>query len=134
MNITTIRTDAVYRRMISAATNEERENIFRDELVQPFAFKWQCLGIPLKAEQAGGYDAVSAITMGGGYHPTQITKEHINEIEKISSDSFWDTCIDSIKQSLEGFEQRGIILPVQEYNFEILLNDPQNRQNRRYRR
>ena len=35
--------------------------------------------MPLKAEEPGGYDVVSASTMGGGYAPKQITSEGLAE-------------------------------------------------------
>ncbi len=65
MNIKTIRSDEIYRKMITA-TNEEKENIYRYNLMKPFEFKWQCL----KAEAVGGYDVVSASEMGGDYTPS----------------------------------------------------------------
>jgi uncharacterized protein YjaZ len=65
MNIKAIRSDRIYRKMIYS-TNEERENLYRYELMKPFEFKWKCIGMPLKAEQDGGYDVVSASSMGGG--------------------------------------------------------------------
>lgn len=65
MNIKAIRSDDIYRKMMSTP-NEEKENIYRYELMKPFEFKWQCIGIPLKAEAVGGYDVVSATGMGGG--------------------------------------------------------------------
>ena len=49
MNITAIRSDRIYREMMNAAP-AEKENIYRDELMKPFAFKWSCVGIPLRAE------------------------------------------------------------------------------------
>lgn len=125
MNIKAIRSDKIYRRMTSA-TNEERENIYRYELMKPFEFKWKCIGMPLKAERDGGYDVVSASSMGGGYHPVQITEKRLGEIEKISDDSFWNACEDSIRKTLESFEQHNIPLSVQDYIFTVLLNDPQN--------
>ena len=48
MIITAIRSDAIYRKMKDAAP-AEKENIYRDELMKPFEFKWACVGIPLKA-------------------------------------------------------------------------------------
>lgn len=125
MNIRTIRSDEIYRKMIAAA-NEEKENIYRYELMKPFEFKWQCAGIPLKAENEGGYDVVSAAGMGGGYRPSQITCDRSAEIEKISDNHFWAACEKSIRDSLEGFERHGIPLPVQDYVFTVILNDPQN--------
>lgn len=53
MNITAIRSDRIYRKMMNAAP-AEKENIYRDELMKPFAFKWSCIGIPLRSEKDGG--------------------------------------------------------------------------------
>lgn len=125
MNITVIRSDKIYRKM-TLETPKERENIYRYDLMKPFEFKWKCIGIPLKAEKTNGYDVVAASTMGGGYHPSQIRKEILGEIDKISEDTFWDACENSIRHSLEGFEQHHISLPTKNYNFTILLNDPLN--------
>ena len=70
MIITAIRSDAIYRKMKDAAP-AEKENIYRDELMKPFEFKWACVGIPLKAETEGGCDVVSAAAMSGYYAPAQ---------------------------------------------------------------
>ncbi len=99
---------------------------YRNELMKPFEFKWQCVGIPLKADVAGGYDVVSAAGMGGGYAPAQITGERAEEIARISDDRFWNACESSLRGSLEGFERHGIALPVQTYVFTVLLNDPRS--------
>lgn len=74
MKIKAIRSDEIYRKMMSAP-NDEKENIYRYELMQPFEFKWQCMGISLKAQTVDGYDVVSAAGMGGGYTPSQITND-----------------------------------------------------------
>ena len=125
MNIKAIRSDAIYRRM-AGASKEEKDNIYRYELMEPFAFKWNCMGIPLKAEKEGGCDVISAGIMSGGYSPSQITEARLPEIERISDDAFWESCENSIQTSLSGFEQHGIKLPVQDYIFTVLLNDPEN--------
>lgn len=125
MNIKAIRSDEIYRKMV-LSTNEQRENIYRYELMNPFEFKWKCIGMPLKAEQDGGYDVVSASSMGGGYHPSQITEERLCDIDKISDNSFWSACENSIRNTLEGFQQHGITLQVQNYIFTVMLNDPNN--------
>ncbi|MGE4317252.1 DUF2268 domain-containing protein [Acinetobacter sp.] len=125
MNIKAIRSDDIYRKMMTAP-NEEKENIYRYELMKPFEFKWQCIGIPLKSETVGCYDVVSAAGMGGDYLPSQITSEHLTEIEQISDSAFWDACEDSIRNTLEGFENHGITLPTQDYVFTVILNNPQN--------
>lgn len=125
MNITAIRSDDIYAKMVNASV-KEKEDLYRFELMKPFEFKWSCVGMPLKAECDGGYDVVSASTMGGGYHPSQITPKHLCEIELLRSDSFWHSCEKSIRDTLEGFEQHGIVLPAQEYIFTVMLNDPDN--------
>ncbi|MDD3413862.1 MAG: DUF2268 domain-containing protein [Lachnospiraceae bacterium] len=125
MNITAIRSDEIYSKMIQA-TNEEKDNIYRYELMKPFEFKWKCIGMPLKSDVEGGYDVVSASTMSGGYQPSKITSECLDKIKLIQDDSFWNVCEKSILDTLEGFEHHGIALPIKEYIFTILLNDPKN--------
>lgn len=125
MDIKAIRSDAIYRKMM-VASKEEKEDIYRYELMKPFEFKWQCVGIPLKADTTGGYDVVSAAGMGGGYTPVQITEDRADEIRQISDDRFWNACESSLRDALEGFERHGIALPVQKYVFTVTLNDPQN--------
>jgi len=125
MNIKAIRSDEFYRKMMNA-TNEEKENIYRYDLMKPFEFKWQCIGIPLKAEAVGGYDVVSAAGIGGDYTPSQITNKRLTEIEQISDNDFWSACEKSIRNTLEGFEAHGITLPTQDYVFTVILNNPQN--------
>lgn len=125
MNIIALRSDEIYEK-IAFASEEEKNEIYRRELMKPFEYKWQCIGMPLKSEVVGGYDVVSASTMGGGYHPAQITSELINEIELIKDNTFWLSCEQSIRDTLEGFERNNITLPTQNYIFTIMLNDPSN--------
>ena len=125
MEITVLRSDEIYNKMVKV-TSEEREEIFRYELMKPFEFKWKCIGVPLKSPQNGGYDVVTASTMMGGYHPAQITEKLTEEIRRISADPFWSACENSILNTLESFENNGIKLPIQKYIFTVLLSDPQN--------
>lgn len=125
MNITMIRSDRIYRKMMDALPIE-KEEIYRSELMRPFSGKWARVGIPLKAEKEGGYDVVSAAGMSGYYTPHQVTPECSAEIEKISDDAFWKECEKSIRDSLTLFEQQGIRLPVRDYVFTIMLSDPKN--------
>ncbi|WP_244834998.1 DUF2268 domain-containing protein [Clostridium sp. BJN0001] len=125
MNVTAIRSDKIYKKMISAKP-EDRDNIYRYELMKPFEFKWTCIGVPIKADQLGGNDVVMASTMGGGFAPNRINNERISDVEKISDESFWKNCNESITKTLEGFENNGISLPVKDYIFTVLLNDPLN--------
>jgi uncharacterized protein YjaZ len=110
MNITAIRSDEIYSKMMNA-TKEEKDHIYRYELMKPFELKWQCIGVPLKSEVEGGYDVVSVGTMGGAYHPSEITTECLDKIKLIQDNSFWNACEKSIRDTLEGFEQHGIALP-----------------------
>ncbi|MDY4139740.1 MAG: DUF2268 domain-containing protein [Eubacteriales bacterium] len=125
MHITAIRSDGIYREMMRAAP-DEKDRLYRDGLMGPFAFKWACVGAPLRAETEGGWDVVSAAAMSGYYTPAQITGERSGEIDQISRDAFWAACEDSIRRTLTGFEQHGIRLPKQEYVFTVLLSDPRS--------
>lgn len=125
MKITAIRSDRIYREMMDAAP-AEKDAIYRDKLMKPFAFKWACIGIPLRAETDGGYDVVSAAARSGYYAPAQITEERRGEIEQISREAFWEDCENSIRNTLSGFAQHGITLPEQEYVFTVVLSDPRS--------
>ncbi|GAA0702254.1 DUF2268 domain-containing protein [Paraclostridium ghonii] len=125
MKVTSIRSDMIYRRIINSP-KDKRNDIYRYELMKPFEFKWKCVGIPLKCESEGGYDVISTSAMGGGYNPSEIDEKNILEVEKIRDDEFWGNCEESILNSLKGFEANGIKLPIQNYIFTILLNDPKN--------
>ena len=50
MKITAIRSDRIYRSMMSAAP-EEKDNLYRDALMGPFEFKWVCGAAPSCREQ-----------------------------------------------------------------------------------
>lgn len=125
MNITAIRSDEIYQKMM-LASDEERIRLYREELMKPFEFKWSCIGIPLEAQTPGGMDVVSYSAMSGVYHPTQITNERAREIESIGNPDFWASCEKSIQDSLNDFEKHGIALPVQDYRFTVLLEDPKS--------
>lgn len=125
MRVTAIRSDKIYKKMIFAKP-EERDDIYRYELMKPFEFKWSCIGIPLKAKQSGGYDVIMASSMGGGFLPSQINNERIDDVDKISDEKFWQSCEDSIENTLNAFEANGISFRVKDYIFTVLLNDPLN--------
>lgn len=126
MNIRAIRSDKIYTQMMSTDNTADKVALFRNQLLGPFEMKYQCMGIPLKSEQPDQYDAITMTTAGGGYEPSTITKEHEQVIRKIRDDSFWADCEQSISKALHGFEEHGIQLPVQEYIFTVMLNDPKN--------
>lgn len=122
MKVTAIRSDKIYKKMIEASI-QEKADIFRYELMKPFEYKWSLIGVPLKAEQAGGYDVTTMTSMGGGFLPERIDGERVVDVEKIGDDEFWGACERSIKSSLDGFIENDINLPTKEYIFTVLLND-----------
>jgi len=123
MKITAVRSDKIYAKMISSKA-EERDDIYRYELMKPFEFKWSCIGMPLKAKEPGGYDVVMACRMNGSYTPVEINNDCRDDVAKISDDHFWQTCEGSIRKALNGFEDNGILLPVQDYVFTVTLSNP----------
>lgn len=125
MKIAAVRSDKIYKEMIPLS-KYEKEDIYRYKLMKPFEFKWSCINVPLKSEKAGTYDVVSVSSINGWYSPNQIDSKLNSDIEKISSNKFWKSCNDSISKSLNKFEENGILLPVQNYTFTILLSDPKN--------
>ncbi len=125
MKVTVIRSDAVYLKMM-AATEPEKRNLYRELLMQPFEYKWKCIGVPLKADTEDGYDAIAASVRSGGYHPSQITFERAAEIEMLGKEDFWTACKKSVEDSLLDFENNGIKLKVQDYVMTVLLSDPRN--------
>lgn len=81
MKVTAIRSDEIYKKMISSKP-EDRDDIYRYELMKPFEFKWSCVGIPLESDCLGGYDVVIANSMGGGFAPSQINSEQVDAVKK----------------------------------------------------
>lgn len=125
MNIKEIRSDVIYREIVQAPA-EDRAELYRNKLLGPFETKYKYIGVPLKAEKSGGYDAVSVTVAAGGYVPASIDENVDKSIDMISREDFWNKCTDSIRKVLDGFTSRDIVLPVQDYIYTILLNDPAN--------
>lgn len=125
MNVIEIRSDNTYKKMASGSI-EDKTELFREEILQPFEFKYKCIGAPLKADVPGGYDAVAVTVAAGGFDPEVISESHMKYIEQISNDEFWSNCTDSIKTVLQEFEKMNINLAVKDYIYTILLSDPDN--------
>ncbi|MEN1986092.1 DUF2268 domain-containing protein [Paenibacillus hubeiensis] len=125
MNIKTLRSDHIYQNIIKASPDEKLE-LFRNEMMAPFMKQWEIQQIPFRAEEANGFDVVTFNSM---MHrsPDQITRQISNEVELISSDSFWLECEHAVRKSLGLFVAHGISLPVSEYLFTIQLGNPENR-------
>jgi uncharacterized protein YjaZ len=125
MNITTLRSDHIYRKVAEAAPEDKLE-LFRNEMMGPFMGQWKIQQIPFRAQEPNGFDVVTFNSM---MHrsPDEITPEISSEIEWISSDSFWCECEEAIRESLCLFVEHGIRLPVSDYIFTIQLGKPENR-------
>ena len=125
MNVKAIRSDGVYAKIMSAPA-ENKNDIYRYELMMPFEKKWACYNVPMKAATPNGYDVIMASGMLGHIAPTKVDGTQKANIEVLSDDNLWSACENSIVKSLRCFEADGIELPVQEYLFTILLADSDN--------
>lgn len=120
MNVNAIRSDGIYAKIMKAPF-DKKDDIYRYEMMMPFEKKLACYSIPLKATTPNGYDVIMASGMLGHIVPTKVDETQRDNIERISSDSLWIDCKQSIQRSLNCFSKAGVELPVQEYLFTILL-------------
>lgn len=125
MQLNTLRSDAIYRE-IAQAPQTQKEELYRNKLMKPLEFKYSCAGIPLQAQHPGGLDVISAAPMNGGYHPSALNESILTQIEALADNNLWKACEDSIRITLQEFEDHGIKPPVQQYLFTLLLTDPAN--------
>jgi len=125
MKVTAVRSDGIYAK-IMAAPSKKKNDIYRYELMMPFEKKWACYRVPMKAATENGYDVIMASEMLGHLAPTKVDDTQKDNIQRLSSDLFWDTCQKSVERSLACFADNGIDLPVKEYLFTILLANPES--------
>lgn len=125
IRLKTVRSDAVYRKMLAAAP-EKRDDIFRYELMSPFQRKWDCYRIPLKAKHEGGYDIVMACRMMGLLTASRFDEDTVAQVAALEDETLWRRCEDAVRGSLERFEDEGIELFEREYVFSLLLADGAN--------
>ena len=125
MKVNELRSDAIYRKILSAPP-EKRDDIFRYEMMEPFKYKWDCYHIPLKAAHPGGYDIIMACRMMGLLVPSAFSEDTGAQNDMLSDDSLWERCRESIERSLGAFEKDGIVPPVEDYLFTLMLADPDN--------
>lgn len=71
MNIKTIRSDGIYEKIMLAPKNEKND-IYRYELMMPFKQKWDYCHIPLKSANPNGFDIIMASKMIGIIEPTKV--------------------------------------------------------------
>ena len=125
MKVNELRSDVIYGKML-AAEPEKRDDIFRYELMSPFQHKWDCYHIPLKASAKGGYDIIMACRMLGLLVPDDFTDETKTQNDLLGDNDLWQRCRESIERSLECFEKDGIVPPVREYLYTLLLANGKN--------
>ncbi|AIQ21299.1 Zn-dependent protease [Paenibacillus sp. FSL H7-0357] len=124
MNIKSLRSDIIYRK-VAQAPQEEKVELFRQEMLAPFMKKWEIQHIPFKAEESNGFDVITLNNIMN-ISPNQITNELSTEISLISSDSFWSECENAVKKSLHLFTEHGVSLSVADYLFTIQLGNPES--------
>ncbi|EOP58013.1 MULTISPECIES: DUF2268 domain-containing protein [Bacillus cereus group] len=122
MNIKSLRSDKIYRK-ISQAPKEEKVKLYRQEMLAPFMGKWEIQHVPFKAEEPNGFDVITLNNIMN-ISPNQITNEITPELELISADSFWSECKEAVRKSLHLFREHDVNLRVSDYLFTILLGDP----------
>ena len=120
MNVNAIRSDGIYEK-IMLAPDDEKNDIYRYELMMPFERKWACYNVPMKAKMPNGYDVIMASRLLGHIEPTKVDETQKQNILLISDDALWEKCEMAIRKTLNCFTQHGIDLPVREYLFTILL-------------
>lgn len=125
MKVSAIRSDGVYSKIMRAPL-DKKNDIYRSELMMPFERKWAYYNIPMKAKTPNGYDVIMASAMLGHIAPAKIDETQEQNIRLISDDTLWEKCALAIRKSLSCFLEQGIVLPVQEYLFTILLANPKN--------
>lgn len=57
MNIKSLRSDQIYRK-VAQASPEEKAELFRNEMLAPFMSKWNIQQIPFKADEPHGFDVM----------------------------------------------------------------------------
>lgn len=124
MNITSLRSDRIYRKVAQAQPAEKTE-LFRNEMLAPFMKKWEIQQIPFKAVEPHGFDVITLNSMIN-LSPEQITDQIAPELALISSDAFWIECEHAVKNSLTLFKENGVSLPVTDYLFTIQLGNKES--------
>lgn len=124
INITMLRSDQVYNR-IMLAPHDGKQELYRTEILGPFRGKWDIQQIPFRAKTPGGFDV---LTLNDAMYlpPLDIDESAAPQVEAISSDRFWEDCEQTVRDSLAAFGRQGIELPVRNYVCTVLLGNPKS--------
>lgn len=124
MKIECINSASIYEKIMNAS-GEEKDNIYRYELMKPFEKKWSCYQIPICAKTVGGYDVIMASEMLGILPPRRIDDSFNEEVRFLQRDKLWKSCKESMEKSFQYFLDHGVNLPVDTYRFTIVLSNPE---------
>ncbi|MBO0995610.1 DUF2268 domain-containing protein [Bacillus sp. SD088] len=122
MNINLLRSDKIYKKVI-ACPQEEKKELYRQEMLAPYMRKWEIQQIPFRAKEESGFDVMTINNMAH-LSPEMITPEIEPDLKLISSDTLWDELKQTMEHCLNQFTQHGIHLPVSDYLITILLGNP----------
>ncbi|WP_338541827.1 DUF2268 domain-containing protein [Paenibacillus tundrae] len=121
MQITALRSDQIYKTIMEAAPEEKLE-LYRQLMMEPFMNKWNIQQIPFRASEPHGFDVIMMNNFMN-ISPEDITAEICEPLAAISSEAFWQKCHEAVTRSLSTFRESGITLSVSEYLYTILLGD-----------
>ncbi|MGR6542110.1 DUF2268 domain-containing protein [Paenibacillus tundrae] len=121
MQITALRSDQIYKTIMEAAPEEKLE-LYRQLMMEPFMNKWNIQQIPFRASESHGFDVIMMNNFMN-ISPENITAEICESLAAISSEAFWQKCHEAVTRSLSTFRESGITLSVSEYLYTILLGD-----------
>lgn len=107
MKVECINSGSIYEKIMKAC-GEEKENIYRYELMKPFEKKWACYQVPICAKIAGGYDVIMASEMLGILPPRCIDDTYDTEIKFLHQERLWKACQESMERSLMYFVELGM--------------------------
>lgn len=122
MNINILRSDKIYQMIIASPQDEKRE-LYRQEILGPYMKKWEIQQIPFRAKEENGFDVMTINNMAH-LAPEMITPEIEADLKRISSDKLWEELKQTMENSLDQFSRHGINLPVTDYLFTVLLGNP----------
>jgi uncharacterized protein YjaZ len=126
MNIKALRSDKVYKKIMQTP-EEEKIEMYRHEMLEPFMGKWNIQHIPFRANVPGGFDVIMLNDFAYLPPPEMIKKEMDETLSHISTENFWNECESAVSNSLSEFTKHGISLKVNDYIFTILLGNPNSR-------
>ena len=82
------------------------------------------MNVPIVAKQKGGYDVIIASEMLGVLSPKDIDEKQKKNINVLSADKIWNTCKETIENSINAFIKEGYDLNIKDYKYSILLANP----------